>query len=69
MLIRACAFYGVKCLAQYEDIWLSNVDEAVNRLISMLPGDIPTGAIVQFKLINMENEKVAIYEHQKGKGF
>lgn len=69
MLIRACAFYGGKCLAQYEDIGLSNVDDAVNRLVSMLPGDIPTGAIVQFKLINMDNEKVAIYEHQKGKGF
>ena len=69
MMIRAAAFYQGHLVASFDDLGMSNVDEVVDRLADALPSDIPNRAIVQFKLVNMDNGKVAVYEHQKGKGF
>ena len=69
MLIRAAAFFQGKCLASFEDIGCSNIDEVITRLVAELPADIPERCIVQFKVVNCDNGKVAIYERQKGKGF
>lgn len=30
---------------------------------------IPDRSMVQFKIVNLDNGKVYVYEHQKGKGF
>lgn len=69
MLIRAAAFFQGKCLANFEDIGYSNIDEVTKKLASQFPVDIPDRSIVQFKIVNCDNGKVSIYEHQKGKGF
>lgn len=69
MLVRAAAFFRGKCLASFEDIRCSNVDEVIGRLVEELPADIPARCMVQFKIVNCDNGKVAVYERQKGKGF
>ena len=38
-------------------------------LIEEYPADIPDRSMVQFKIVNLDNGKVYVYEHQKGKGF
>ena len=69
MMLRACAFFQGRLLANFEDIGYSNVDEVINRLATLLPETIPNRSIVQFKIVNLDNDKVAVYERQKGKGF
>ena len=39
------------------------------NFIGKLPKDIPTGAIVQFVIENLDKGGKWMYEHQKGKGF
>lgn len=68
MLIRAAAFFQGKCLASFEDIGCSNIEEVIGRLVAELPETIPARCMVQFKIVNMDNGKVAVYERQKGKG-
>ena len=69
MLIKAAAFFQGKCIASFEDIGCSNIDEVIKRLVAELPSDIPVRSMVQFKIVNCDNDKVAVYERQKGKGF
>lgn len=69
MMIRAAAFFKGRRLVDFEDIGYSNVDEVISRLVSELPDDIPNRSVVQFKIVNLDNEKVAMYERMKGKGF
>ena len=69
MLIKAAAFFQGKCLASFEDIGCSCVDEVIGRLVAELPETIPARCMVQFKIVNMDNGKVAVYERQKGKTF
>lgn len=69
MLIKAAAFFQGKCLASFDDIGCSNIDEVIARLVRELPPDIPPRSMVQFKIVNCDNGKSAVYERQKGKGF
>lgn len=69
MLIRAAAFFQGKCLANFEDIGYSNIEEVTKALVAKFPTDIPERSMVQFKIVNLDNSKVYVYEHQKGKGF
>lgn len=69
MLIRAAAFFQGKCLANFEDIGYSNIEEVTKALVAHFPADIPDRSMVQFKIVNCDNGKVYVYEHQKGKGF
>lgn len=69
MLIRAAAFFQGRCLANFEDIGYSNIDEVTKALVRQFPADIPDRSMVQFKIVNCDNGKVFVYEHQKGKGF
>lgn len=69
MLIKAAAFFQGRCLTSFEDIGCSNIDEVISRLVAELPEDIPPRSMVQFKIVNCDNGKVAVYERQKGKGF
>lgn len=69
MLIRAAAFFQGKCLANFEDIGYSNIEEVTKALVPHFPADIPDRSIVQFKIVNCDSGKVYVYEHQKGKGF
>ena len=69
MLIRAAAFFQGKCLSNFEDIGYSNIEEVTQALVAHFPADIPDRSMVQFKIVNCDNGKVYVYEHQKGKGF
>ncbi|EJX03543.1 transposase [gut metagenome] len=69
MLIRAAAFFQGKLLASFEDIGCANVDDVLARLVAELPATIPNRSNVQFKIVNMDNGNVAVYEKMKGKGF
>lgn len=69
MLIRAAAFFQGKCLANFEDIGYSNIEEVTQALVAQFPADIPDRSMVQFKIVNLDSGKVYVYEHQKGKGF
>lgn len=69
MLVRAAAFFQGKCLANFEDIGYSNIEEVTKALVAHFPDDIPDRSMVQFKIVNCDNGKVCVYEHQKGKGF
>ncbi|MCM1070499.1 MAG: site-specific integrase [[Clostridium] fimetarium] len=69
MLIRAAAFFRGKCVASFEDIGCSNIDEVISRLASELPSEIPSRSMVQFKIVNLDNGRSAMYERMKGKGF
>lgn len=68
-MIYARAYFKGKVLAEISNIGYSNVDEVISRLVSELPEDIPNRSVVQFKIVNLDNEKVAMYERMKGKGF
>ena len=69
MLIRAAAFFQGKCLTSFEDIGCANVEDVIARLVAELPEDIPLRSMVQFKIVNLDNGKSAVYERMKGKGF
>lgn len=69
MLIRAAAFFQGRCIANFEDIGYSNIEEVTKALVAHFPADIPDRSMVQFKIVNCDNGKVYVYEHQKGKGF
>ena len=69
ILIRAAAFFKGCCLASFEDIGYSNIDDVIAALAAKFPDDIPVRSMVQFKIVNLDNEKVAVYERMKGKGF
>jgi hypothetical protein len=45
------------------------VDQVIDRLVEQLPKDIPTGCMVQFRLMNCDSKKEVVYERSKGKGF
>ncbi|EJW98683.1 transposase, partial [gut metagenome] len=69
MMIYARAYFKGEVMAEVTDIGFSNVDEIINRLTPMLRKDIPEGCVVQFRLLNCDSQKEAVYERSKGKGF
>ena len=48
MLIRAAAFFQGRCLANFEDIGYSNIEEVTKALVNQFPADIPGRSMVQF---------------------
>ncbi len=68
-LLRGTAFYKGKVVAEEEKTGFTNKGQLVALLIKRLPKDIPTGAIVQFVIENIDKGGKWMYEHQKGKGF
>ena len=68
-MIYGRAYFKGDVVAELTDIGFSNVDQVINRLAKQLPKDIPTGCNVQFRLLNCDTQKEAVYERSKGKGF
>lgn len=68
-LLRGIAFYKGKVVAEEEKTGFTNKGQLVALLIKRLPKDIPTGAVVQFVVENLDKGGKWMYEHQKGKGF
>ncbi len=68
-MVDAAAYYNGKTLAKFTDVGFNNVDEVIDKLVSMLPDDIPDRAIVLFKIVNVDKKQTVVYQRQKGKGF
>lgn len=68
-LLRIAAFAGGKCLVSFDDIGYSSVNAVVNKVQEILPADEFRNPKLTVKIVNCDNGKVYVYEHQKGKGF
>lgn len=62
-------FYKGKVVAEEEKTGFTNKGQLVALLIKRLPKYIPTGAIVQFVIENIDKGCKWMYEHKKGKRF
>lgn len=69
VMIRAAAFFRGKRLADFEDMGYADVEEVISALAAMLPDDIPQRSMVQFKIVDLDSERVAMYERMKGETF
>lgn len=69
MMIYGRAYFKGNVIGEITDIGFSNVDQVIDRLVEQLPKDIPTGCMVQFRLMNCDSKKEVEYERSKGKGF
>ena len=68
-MVHGEAFHKGQKVAELQDVGFNNVDEVIDRLVSMLPEEIPNRSIVMFKITNMDKDLTAVYQRQKGKGF
>lgn len=64
-LMRAACYFRGRRLAEVEDIGFHNVDEIIARLSALLPSDIPTRSMLQFRIENRDKCQTAIYERMK----
>lgn len=69
MMIYGRAYFKGDVIGEITDIGFSNVDQVIDRLVEQLPKNIPTGCMVQFRLMNCDSKKEVVYERSKGKGF
>ena len=68
-MVRGEAYHNGHKVAEVNDTGFNNVDEVIDRLVTMLPEEIPNRSIVMFKIINLDKNQTAVYQRQKGKGF
>ena len=68
-MVNATAYHNGHKVAELNDTGFNNVDEVIDRLVTMLPEDIPNRSIVMFKIVNLDKNQTAVYQRQKGKGF
>ena len=68
-MIYARAYFRGEVLAELSDIGFSNVDDVIRKLAAKLPPTIPDKCAVQFRIKNVDDEREAMYERTKGKGF
>lgn len=69
MMIRARAYFMGKVVGEVTDIGFNTVEDVIERLVPELPGDIPVGCTVLFRLTNCDTQREIVYERSKGKGF
>lgn len=68
-MVRGEAYHNGHKVAEVNDTGFNNVDEVIDRLVTMLPEDIPSRSIVMFKIVNLDKNQTVVYQRQKGKGF
>lgn len=68
-MVNAAAYHNGRKVAEITDVGFNNVEEVMQRLIPMLPEDIPTRSIVMFKITNMDKDQTVVYQKTKGTGF
>lgn len=68
-MIYARAYFKGEVLAEVSDIGFSTIDAVIARLTADLPDTIPHGCAVQFRIMNVDTDREAVYERTKGKGF
>lgn len=67
--VHGTAFFQGRKVAELTDVGFNNVDEVIEKLVSLLPDDIPPRSMVLFKIENHDKKQTAVYERMKGKGF
>lgn len=68
-LMRGTVYFRGRQLGQIQDIGFNNVDEIIDKLLAMVPDDLPDRCIVQIKIENLDKKQTQLYERQKGKSF
>ena len=68
-MVNAAAYHNGRKVAELNDTGFNNVDEVIDRLVTMLPEEIPNRSIVMFKIVNLDKNQTVVYQRQKGKGF
>ena len=68
-MVNAAAYHNGKNVAEFTDVGFNNVDEVIDRLIALLPDDIPDRSMVMFKIVNIDKNQTVVYQRQKGKSF
>lgn len=67
-LIRGTVFFREKKIYAFEDTGYGNVDEIIAELAGHIPGEIPDGCKLLFRIDNLDKNEHRFYERQKGKG-
>lgn len=67
MMIYGRAYFKGDVIGEITDIGFSNVDQVIDRLVELLPKDIPTGCMVQFRLMNCDSKRKLYMKEAKGK--
>lgn len=65
-LFRVAVFHQGKCLLNYQDIGCGSIGEVIGEAKGRLPDGVPADDVT-VKIVNCDNGKVHVYEHQKGK--
>lgn len=68
-MVYARAYFRGEVLAEVSDIGFGTVEAVIVRLAEQLPGTIPHGCAVQFRIRDVDADREAVYERTKGKGF
>lgn len=68
-MVYARAYFRGEVLAEVCDIGFRMVDEIIARLVKKMPDEIPDRCAVQFRVRNIDADREAVYEREKGKGF
>lgn len=68
-MVNAAAYHNGRKVAELNETGFNNVDEVIDRLVTMLPEEIPNRSIVMFKIVNLDKNQTVVYQRQKGKGF
>lgn len=69
MMVYARAYFKGEVMAELTDIGFSNIEAVIKALAEKLPGTIPAGCEVQFRIKNCDSGREVVYERTKGKGF
>lgn len=60
-LIKGSVYFRGKVLASVEDIGFNNVEEVINKLMSMIPDTIPSRSLVQIRIENKDKDQKQDY--------
>lgn len=60
------AYFRGEMLAEVSDVGFSKVDDVIARLAALLPGGIPEGCAVQFRIKNVDTGCEAVHERTMG---
>lgn len=64
-MIYARAYFRGKALAEITNIGFGSADDVVARLFRLLPDDIPAGATVSVKVVNLDTDRAMVLQRQK----
>lgn len=64
-MIRGEVYFRGVMLGEVQDVGFNNVDEVIDALKLMVPDDIPSRSVLQYKITNVDKKQTAVYERLK----